>query len=144
MALYFHNYRKQDSREFTLINDLLKELDVKVISFSYGTRNIDSSMYLALDKDKTFVISEFPGNCSTLIISRVQMWFEYYDSEFLNRFLEVGEKLGRLLGYGSIVVTGTNLKFIESLHEKGYVTNYTTHNPHSGLTNYFLSKDIVE
>jgi hypothetical protein len=86
-------------------------------------------------------ISEYPGNCSSLILHNVETLASFHQST-MKHFLDFAEELGKALGYGALWVTGVNDSAQKFFCDNGFKIVASIHNPHSGRENYFVVKDI--
>lgn len=90
-----------------------------------------------------FTISEFPGNCSSIVLSGIETHCEEFEYSILhngvfNKLIKIIIKFCQDCGYGNIFISLTRDDCIEASKKLGFVTVWKTVNPHSGLLNTFL------
>ena len=90
------------------------------------------------------VLSEFPGNCSSLVLSSIQSYCK--NLPVFTAILDTAIDICKTLNYGALFISGTHTDMRTYLIDKygfdvildGLVT------PHSSYINYFLVKKIQE
>jgi hypothetical protein len=86
------------------------------------------------------IISEFPGNCSLLILSNVQTSFKLWGEARFGKMLDLMEDLCKTLNYRGYIISGTDLPFKEFLTKirKFKVVLNDLFNYHSNTKNWFV------
>lgn len=144
MSYYLHEYTSSIYKDGDIhkgIDEILSSLSLESLECGDGD-NLNSYIVIG-DGSDSFDLSEYPGNCTALILHGVEQ-LHGRDSDKLDRAILASIAIGEFLGYGIIWVTGTNEKVLAHLVNRfGFVcTIYGVMNPHSGNENYFAAKVI--
>lgn len=106
---------------------------------------VDASIILGNSKQHSFLLSEFPGNCSTLILSNLQDVIDTttYEPDARDA-IKCAIELCNVFEYGGLMITGTSQKMMDILVNdfKFNVCIPDLFNPHSDNENYFLIKKL--
>lgn len=117
----------------------------KIIGDSQGIGAITTSIQLAYNDKYSFVISEFPGNCSSIILHGIQskIFGDIVDhcinSDIWKSIINIGIDLCKKLNYGALFISLSNEKCRDEVIKEfpfKCVTEFK--NPHSFKVNYFL------
>lgn len=141
MNYYLYEYIKPERAVKGRVDSIASKFDVTVSSAIEGA-NINSSVYLNI-YGLSSLLSEFPGNCSSLILSSIEKFMAY--PNHLEKFVECSIAICINLKYAGLYITGVNEAMRKLLEEKyGFkcVAEYT--NYHSNKMNFFLLKEIPE
>lgn len=97
---------------------------------------------------QNFYITEFPGNCSLLVLHDIQAKLGINDEELNEggqKILKFMEELSKSFNYAGFVVSLTARRLSEFLKNKyGFEPILEElYNPHSGYKNYFLIKKVA-
>jgi hypothetical protein len=104
---------------------------------------ISSSVTFNSAGQSRILLSEFPGNCSSLILSNIQSSFYSAGlTQYIKNNLDCAIEICIALKYGSLFISGTSGYMRKVLIEEyGFkVILDELMNPHSGSLNYFLVK----
>lgn len=135
MDNYLFLYRTENTFANKVINALLKKYELVFMDF-YGNSDINSILYF-----EGCLLSEFPGNCSTLVLSRIQ---SRYETEILKNILEFSIEVCITLKYANLIITTTDRNFVEYLNDNyDFREAYNLINFHSSRRNYFLIREIT-
>lgn len=137
--LYLYQYYNSFGSISSLVNDLLLPRGMTSAPFPFIGENSTHSSILLENAIGSSVLSEFPGNCSALVLSRVQIHFHASEGDFM-AFVESAIGISNLLGYALLFITGTDNHMKCFLEEKyGFcVAMENIVNSHSGRENFFL------
>ena len=124
---------KEFLEEFCLTNKLQIGRSVKGL-------NISSEIELNF-RGKYFYLHEFPGNCSSLIISHIQDHL-YGDESIPLGFIEIIKDFCIKCGYGCIFISLTDNFIIEKMINYGFKKVWRIWNPHSESLNTFLALEV--
>jgi hypothetical protein len=137
------------------IEQLLTDSAVSVCKcVTQGNINSYTQFFLNIEEEKhVFTIAEFPGNCSSLVVSGIQSQFmedcDFYTiakaTSNLNQIMLFSEKLAVHLNYALLFVTTTSSVLRDALLDLDYYVMPTLDsvlNLHSGRENIFLVKKL--
>ena len=130
--MYLYEYKDEFApRTKAVIDEILLAHDLQMLPWKGGY--ITYSMLIKSSEYK-FVLSEFPGNCSSLILSNIQ------GSSELKQTVEFAIDVCKTLHYGALFVSGTSSLMKETLMDGFGFTIVVDglFNPHSSYHNYFL------
>lgn len=124
------------------INDIASKHGITVNGYS-SAGLISSSVIFSSAGSGKILLSEFPGNCSSLILSNIQSNFNGEGtSHSMKNNLNCAIEICLALEYGALFVSGTyNVMRDILIKEYGFeIIMDRLMNPHSGMYNYFLVK----
>jgi len=143
--MYLHEYYHSSSHMRSYITKLAEEFGLVVADGNHGSK-ITSSIHISLaDADITSVLSEFPGNCSSLVLSDIQGGFCGNSlSKMSDAAVNFSIALCKYASYGGLFVSGTSDDMLKTLvRDYGFsVVINNLHNPHSSRSNFFLLRDF--
>lgn len=140
--MYLFEYGEGPSIKL-IIDETLSNDGIVVSSFYRGDADTNSCIYIRNNLNHRAKLSEFPGNCSTLILSHVQYLSETKRDSF-DDFVKSSMTLCKVMEYATLIITGTSSKMKEHLlTEFGFeILLDNILNPHSNRYNYFLIKKL--
>ena len=105
-------------------------------------KDINSSIYLVDVEGRASILSEFPGNCSSLVLSDVQYRPDLMGTPAWRSKILASIDICESLSYGALWITGTSdqMKDILVKEYEFEVLEDKLYNPHSYNNNYFLIK----
>ena len=113
-------------------------------SFSHEyEEEINSMLYIDIQDDGCggWILSEFPGNCSSIVVHRI----ESKDRDVRERIFRAARHIAGELDYALIFISGTSHRMFEHATEFGFKPVLTEIlNPHSGSENYFMVYHMEE
>jgi len=144
MIEYLFNYATMSSVK-TVIDVIADELGATITLFSKRD-GVDCKLIFSMpisnySEDLVFYLNEFPGNCSTLILSHVESVINDYPQR-AEVAVDFAYQVCKSLEYGSLmlsVITKSATLFAE---ERGFEVITEVYNPHSGQTSKFMKKTI--
>lgn len=142
---YLHEFKSKLTVYNTIIY-LASKYGVTAGEFN-SSDSITSSIYLANAGHRS-ILSEFPGNCSSLVLSDIQNSFYLADDEeimvtkYTENILNLSIDICSAINYGALFVSGTSPYMKQYLMSRYGFTMVMDNlvNPHSGRINYFLAK----
>lgn len=139
--MYLHEFKCQGT-VYNIITGIAGKYGITVKEFFNGDL-ISSSVTLNSAGQPRILLSEFPGNCSSLILSNIENNFYAKEiSQYMKNNLNAAIEICLALRYGALFVSGTSDHMSYFLiKEYGFeVILDKLMNPHSGNLNYFLVK----
>jgi nucleoid-associated protein YejK len=139
--MYLYEFKHQGT-VYNIITEIAGRYGITVKEFFNGDL-ISSSVTLNSAGQNRILLSEFPGNCSSLILSNIQNNFYTSEiSQYMKNNLNATIEICLALRYGALFVSGTSRHMSDFLiKEYGFeVILDKLMNPHSGSLNYFLVK----
>jgi hypothetical protein len=126
-----------DSKD--IFDTLIKKYNYEVTAFIPGS-SVNASVTISTGC-ATFYISEFPGNCSALVLHHIQTHWAYPIKDEIMKFaIELCEKFD----YACLFITTTDMDMVKDLiNDYGFVVTSSFVNEHSGSRNYFLQKFVL-
>lgn len=91
--------------------------------------------------DFNFYLQEFPGNCSSLILSNIQDILPYRYSSVIS-LIKIIVDLCERAGYGALFISLTSESVILQMEEFGFKRVYSLLNPHSEKMNTFMVLEV--
>jgi hypothetical protein len=112
----------------------------------YDGRYINSHLMLSREDHSPYsgrcLLSEFPGNCSSLILSGIQSKLQSRDEKMFDDVVNFTISICELFKYGALVITGTSPELSQALEIiwdfKKEISGL--YNPHSDNINFFMVK----
>jgi len=141
MSMYLHEF-KYHNCTYDIITEIASKYGITVKEFFSGDL-ISASIILNSAGHTRILLSEFPGNCSSLILSNIQSnFYDHGISQYMKNNLNVAIEICLALRYGALFVSGTSDHMRNYLiKEYGFeIILGNLMNPHSGSLNYFLVK----
>ena len=139
--MYLYEFKHQRT-VYNIITEIASKYGITVKEFFNGDL-ISSSVTLNSAGQPRILLSEFPGNCSSLILSNIQNnFYSSGISQYMKNNLNATIEICLALRYGALFVSGTSRHMSDFLiKEYGFeVILDKLMNPHSGSLNYFLVK----
>lgn len=125
-----------EDEETDELNSIAEEYNVEILGDVKGDY-INSSVVLSKN-GYNVCLSEFPGNCSSLVISCIQ---NRTSAPPISDIMKASIKLAEHMQYGAIFASGTDIDFRDWLANLGFeVITAGLYNPHSGSDNFFMMK----
>lgn len=140
--MYLFQYKEEEYVE-RIVMEALHKRELSVSEFERGI-DINSTLYITSRSGLRVLLSEFPGNCSSLILSNVQSGLEDYTDTY-TKILEAAIEITQVMKYAALFITGTSStmrKFLEDNYQFKCVVDQL-YNPHSGKENFFLMKEFT-
>ena len=144
--MYLHEINYKSSVAYNRILKILNGYGISFETLNSGGY-INYSIKLIFAGRGPVILSEFPGNCSVLILSEIQAFsmssgFTALGERFLNAAIDIATDLS----YYGLIISGTSTGMFNELVNKHGFTPVIEGivNPHSGNTNFFLIKKLVE
>lgn len=141
---YLHEFKNKLSVYNTIIG-LASKYVIEAGEFN-SSGSITASIYLS-GAGHTSILSEFPGNCSSLVLSDIQNSFYFSNNEimttkYMENILNLSIDICLAINYGALFVSGTSPYMKQYLMSKYGFTVVMDNlvNPHSERINYFLVK----
>jgi hypothetical protein len=127
-----------------IIDRILSARDITVEEFEHGL-GIGAGLNLNYDNGREFYIHEFPGNCSSLVISGIQGSLSSPYESTRNATISAIEatiEIAKELEYGALFASGNDVEMRNILVARFEfeVVVKNLRNPHSGNDNFFLMK----
>jgi len=141
--MYLHEWYGQ-IKPCKKILDQIAESGGFSIRGEFSGRSIDSSVTVVHKKGE-FLFSEFPGNCSALVVSSIQSFSQFSStSNFFDEIIKVSIEMSEAMSYALLFASGTSDVMRSILIEKYGFEEVLggIMNPHSGRENYFLVKRL--
>lgn len=132
---YLFDY-KEDGLTTSAINSTLSRRGFRVDAKRTIISQLSISSCLFIDSDHgRFFLSEFPGNCSAIIVSEIQ----YRTKDVREQMIKAAIDIAHELDYALLFASGTSKDLKDQLKELKFeeVLN-NVFNPHSGSRNYFM------
>jgi hypothetical protein len=127
------------------IDKIMAANNITVERFSQGF-GIGAGLELNYDNGREFYLHEFPGNCSSLVISNIQgSLLSTYEpmKSFTFHAIEAVIEIAEKMEYGALFASGTNIRMKEILESMEFKpVAIGVHNPHSGNDNFFMMRVI--
>jgi hypothetical protein len=139
--MYLHEF-KLGGKVYDKVTGIAGKYGISVKEFQ-NSDLISSSVTFNSAGQSRILLSEFPGNCSSLILSSIQNNFQYTGiTQYIKNNLDCAIEICIALKYGSLFISGTSGYMRKVLIEEyGFkVILDELMNPHSGSLNYFLVK----
>jgi len=139
--MYLYEFKHQGT-VYNIVTEIAGKYGIAVKEFFNGAL-ISASVTLNSAGQPRILLSEFPGNCSSLILSNIQNnFYTSGTSQYMKNNLNAAIEICLALRYGALFVSGTSRLMSDFLiKEYGFeIILDKLMNPHSGSFNYFLVK----
>lgn len=146
MTTYLHQYYYATEPVKDIINKLAEEAGLTTDEWDRAD-HIANGIYL-IKNSKHFCLSEFPGNCSTLVLHNIVdseiRGGKVVDVMYLDA-LPLAEAICQTLKYAALMMSVSNINMANDLIDLGFEPVITDlRNPHSGNLNHFMIKYIEQ
>jgi len=136
--MYLYNYNDSvENQIVVLAADKQGFTDVNTdehITFLNTSLRISDTRRVDTYNNNYFRVSEFSGNCSSLILSNIQNKSSEYKERALNVAIEICEKMR----YAALFISGTGEEFKYWAINHGFeIVINELYNPHSSNNNFF-------
>lgn len=129
------------------IEDICNKYSLSPYKNGSGDRGITYSLAMSVVNKSspmhrsTVLLSEFPGNCSSLVLSELQSPFVIGEIAIVKDFIKASLEISEFLRYGALFVTTTSIELRDFLKsEYGFNVVMEMNNPHSGNNNFYMVK----
>jgi hypothetical protein len=138
----------EQAKYIDLVKNMLDKYDFTFIDAVRPFDTITTSIKFASSGGSNFHISEFPGNCSVVVVhggeTPIQISLDRDESDMRYKLREnligFAEEIAKEAGYGGLMFTGTVKPVEEFFVSRGYTIIQHLYNPHSTNMNYFALK----
>lgn len=134
---YIHQY-SISTKASESMDSFFKDAGLRVELLTKGKRMTTSLLCKFERGEQEFAISEFPGNCSAIVVHGVQDLFANSE-ELLLKAIDICRKFCSNYGYGAVMVSLTNDEIVDLIcKERSFKVMTSFTNPHSSNVNHFL------
>lgn len=154
--MYLFNCEKTGEESRKILLEMLSDFKCKLDHENYPKMGgINSSFSFYSEESRTSILSEFPGNCSSLVLSKIEwnsVFGQYNGQSSEDMLFEIENRInfaisfGKRFGYALLWITGVRAGFREFLVEKygAQVVLENVYNPHSGKKNWFVIINLLD
>jgi hypothetical protein len=135
----FDFFDEDDDSVYSIVKSVAEKYNIATEPCLPG-KHINASIFIRDYSGNQSLLSEFPGNCSSLVLSNIQ-GYDIGGIDWKNG-VDTSIDICKALDYGALWVSGTSSNMKEILiNDYGFeVLEDKLYNPHSKNENYFLVK----
>ena len=137
---YLFEYKDNDRSTGRIARVIAEKYQVSLSDFN-KEGSINSIIKLNTESGYSSYLSEFPGNCSILVLGYIETYITSSDDlvqSHVKSVLEFSIELCKEFKYAALIVSGSIQSSHKFLEDKGFVEYDRIYNPHSGHETWFM------